>query len=167
MTFWQENYTFIKEVYDTRWVAWPWWAVKAHYLKQRANYWALFVLWYQETGGGRFSCRTYFERRPYYGPISLRQSSHRGAIIIKPQITPNPNSEAWMALPVPRILYKNYALNDKNKTLRKMRDPLSPFFTVYGFCVVICTFIWVLEDYPYHRHHPTFPRRALHHSLAD
>ena len=21
MTFWQENYTFIKEVYDTRWVA--------------------------------------------------------------------------------------------------------------------------------------------------
>ena len=52
MTFWQENYTFIKEVYDTRWVAWPWWALKAHYLKQRANYWALFVLWYQETGGG-------------------------------------------------------------------------------------------------------------------
>ena len=45
--------------------------LKARYLKQRANYWALFVLWYQETGGGRFSCRTNFQKRLYYDPISL------------------------------------------------------------------------------------------------
>ena len=49
MTFWQENYTFIKEVYDTRWAVWSWWC----YLKQRANYWPLFVLRsHQETDGG-------------------------------------------------------------------------------------------------------------------
>ena len=103
MTFWQENYTFIKEVYDTRWVARPWWAERARYLKQKTNYWLLFVFWYLETGG-RFSCRTYFQRRTYYGSISLPQSSHRGTIIIKPKITPNLNSKTWMAVQVPWIL---------------------------------------------------------------
>ena len=76
MTFWQENYTFIKEVYDTRWAAWSWWC----YLKQRANYWPLFVLRsHQETDGGGFHVAPISKSVPimaYFLTSKLTERSH-------------------------------------------------------------------------------------------